>query len=99
MCSQIHMKGNNENLDKDHYKSSCFYKVFYVIPVRLQAERAVNRLGSIQVCIVDASTENDLDKIKTKLDDIKLLKGKGYEICRDVLQSRLYTEKTFGQKF
>lgn len=72
------------------------YNVFYVIPVGLQVKKAVDRLGSVETCIADAATENDVTKIQTKLEDIKSLKSDGYETCRNVLQSRLYSIKTMG---
>jgi len=72
------------------------YNLLYAIPAGLQAKNAVDRLGSVQTCITDAATENDLEKIQAKLEDIKSLKGEGYEACRNVLQSRLYTIKTMG---
>lgn len=72
------------------------YNVFYVIPAWLQTKKAVDRLGSVETCIADAATESDINKIQTKLEDIKSLEGQGYEACRNVLQSRLYTIKTMG---
>jgi hypothetical protein len=72
------------------------YNVFYVIPTGFQAKAAVDKLGSIETCIADAATESDINKIQTKLEDIKSLEGKGYEACRNVLQSRLLAIKTLG---
>lgn len=75
------------------------YNVFYVIPAGLQAKKAVDKLGSVETCIADAATESDINKIQTKLENIKSLKGDGYEACRNVLQSRLYTIKTMGRGY
>lgn len=72
------------------------YNVFYSLPAWFQAKKVVDKLGSVETCIADAATENDVGKIETKLEDIKSLKGNGYEACRNVLQSRLYTIKTMG---